>query len=357
MSAIARVSYRCAGLSSDLPVACGSGTNGRGKDTAMTKVLRKGFAVLLIGCAIVATLGCSDAKTLLYRSNGDIYKSYTSGKDPELLAKHGVYPAWIPGTKTHFAFVERKPGSVPMKLWVAKEDGTAPVALTKFEVHYGFSWSPDGKWLAVAHTKDGNYEIYKIKPDGSALTRLTNNAVTDQFPVWSPNGDKIAFLSARQGSQGLYLIDADGKNEKRLTPNSLELLNNLNSQPTWSGDGKKVAFVGRWGTSTDIGTVEVATGKVARITTQGGAHDPLWYDKYLFYFLHNDLYRHDMDTGVSKSLGRFIPGIPHSGLSANAAHVFFSYGKKGVNSAHIYRVQHYTADSADIGVGEWPEVW
>lgn len=315
------------------------------------------LAVCLLVSAIALLLGCSDAKTLLYHHNGSLYKAYTTGKDSVLLAAKGEDPAWIPGTKTHFAYVERKPGMVPMRLWVAKEDGSNPLALTKFEVHRGFSWSPDGKWLAMTHTKDGNSEIYKIRPDGSGLTRLTNNVVTDQYPAWSPQGNKIAFVSARAGVQGVYLIDADGKNEKRLTPGSLTVWQHLHARPTWSGDGKKIAFVALWGPNKDIGVVDVPGGKVIRLTKQGGAHDPLWYDEYLFYFLHNDLVRHDMNAGEAKYLGQFIPEIPHSALSANAAYVFFSFGTKGGKPAHIHRVQHYTADHADIGAGEWPDVW
>jgi len=323
----------------------------------MKTIIAKGLAVLLVVSVMTLALGCSDAKTLLYQHNGKIFKEYTSGKDSDLLAAKGEYPAWIPGTKTHFAYVERKPGTVPMKLWVAKEDGTNPVALTKFEVHHGFSWSPDGKWIAVAHTQDGNFEIYKIKPDGSALTRLTKNAVTDQYPAWSPKGDKIAFFSARSGSQGIYVIDSDGKNEKLVTPSSLTVWHHLHSRPSWSGDGKKIAFVGRWGSKENIGIVDVQTGKVTQLTKQDGAHDPLWYDTFIFYFLFNDLYRHDTSSGVTKNLGRFIPEIPHSALSANAAHVFFSFGGQGAKDPHIHRIQHYTAEKADIGTGEWPDVW
>lgn len=323
----------------------------------MKKLIGKGIPILLTFFILTSLVCCSNAKTLIFQHNGQIWKQYTSGKNAVMLIAKGDYPAWTPAVKTHFAYVERQTGNPLMKLWVAEDDGKNAVALTKFEVGYDFSWSPDGKWIAVAHTKDGNYEIYKIKIDGTALTRLTTNSYTDRFPAWSPKGNEIAFISARSGNEGIFVINADGTNEKQVTPKTLKVLDNLHSRLSWSMDGKAILFVGRWGTQYDIGIVEVQTGKVTRLTNQGGAHDPLWYETFVFYFLYNDLYRHDMSSGETKNLGRFVPEIPHSALSANASYVFFSYGPNAPNPPHIYRVQHYTADKKDIGPGSWPDVW
>jgi len=304
----------------------------------------------MIGC-------CLDSKTLLYQYNGQIFKQYENGTGQVMLVSKGEYPQWIPGTKTHFAYVERQPGNPHMKLWVAEEDGKNLLALTNFEVSYAFSWSPDGKWIAISHTKDGNYEIYKIKIDGSTQIRLTNNSVTDNFPAWSPKGDKIAFISARSGNEGIYIVNPDGTNEKQVTPKTLRVLANLNSKLSWSPDGKKIAFVGQWGTNYDIGTVDIQTGNITQLTKQGGAKHPLWDETYIFYFIYNDLYRHDTSTGKATNLGRFVAQVPHSALSANAAHVFFSYGANAPNPPHIYRVQHHTAATEDIGPGSWPDVF
>ena len=319
-------------------------------------ISKMNLAFLAISLVTLA-YGCSTSKTLLYQHNGQIFKEYTSGKDSTMLVNKGEYPQWIPGVKTHFAYVERQPGNPHMKLWMAEDDGKNPVALTQFEIGHAFSWSPDGKWIAVSHTKDGNYEIYKIDVNNSTLVRLTNNFFTDHYPAWSPKGDKIAFISSRSGKEGIFLINANGTNEKLVTPTALKVLSNVHSKLSWSPDGKNIAFVGLWGTKYEIGKVDVQTGKVTQLTTQGGAHDPLWYDKYIFYFLYNDLYRYDTSSSKAEYLGRFVPQIPHSALSANAAYVFFSYGENAPNPPHIYRVQHYTSEKVDIGPGSWPDVW
>ncbi|HEY0929584.1 MAG TPA: hypothetical protein VGE27_06655 [Gemmatimonas sp.] len=48
------------------------------------------------------------------------------------------------------------------------------------------AWSPDGSRIAfVSNMSDnGDLELYTVNPDGSALTRLTNDNVRQQYPRW-----------------------------------------------------------------------------------------------------------------------------------------------------------------------------
>lgn len=94
-------------------------------------------------------------------------------------------------------------------------------------------------WIAFASKRDGNSEIYKIRADGTQLTRLTKSAAEDTFPAWSPDGSRIAFVSDRDGAANLYAMASDGTDMTRLTSFETEKV----SMPCWSPDGQRIAFV------------------------------------------------------------------------------------------------------------------
>jgi len=47
------------------------------------------------------------------------------------------------------------------------------------------SWSPDGEYIIFSSNLDGDFDIYKVKIDGSNLTRLTNELGDETSPVWA----------------------------------------------------------------------------------------------------------------------------------------------------------------------------
>jgi len=87
--------------------------------------------------------------------------------------------------------------------------------------HYDPAVSADGQWIVYVSTIAGNDEIFKIRPDGTGNTRLTENVWEwDKHPSWSPDGGQVVFWSNRDGRKQLYLMNADGSGARSLSANA-----------------------------------------------------------------------------------------------------------------------------------------
>jgi Tol biopolymer transport system component len=115
--------------------------------------------------------------------------------------------------------------------------------------------SPDGKRVAFVasngekpRTEGHAWALWVMNADGLGRTRLTETADTAErllAPSWSADGKKIAFCTIGWGlgrtgpvmtsPPRVCIIDADGRNLKRLKE-----LNGIN--PVWSPDGKRLLF-------------------------------------------------------------------------------------------------------------------
>ena len=68
------------------------------------------------------------------------------------------------------------------------------------------AWSPHGDLISFTSKRDDDYEIYVIRPDGSGLRRLTYTRGNDAHSEWSPDGEWIAFSTSRQGFKDEFAL-------------------------------------------------------------------------------------------------------------------------------------------------------
>ncbi len=117
--------------------------------------------------------------------------------------------------------------------------------------------------IAFASSRDGNPEIYTINPDGSGLTRLTDDSGQDMSPEWNMLGTKIAFSSQRDGQTDIFVMNADGSGVTNLTGDEHD-----GAAPSWSPDGGRIAFnSSRDDKGSEVYVLTLVTGQVSRLTT------------------------------------------------------------------------------------------
>src|SRR5947208_2041552 len=95
------------------------------------------------------------------------------------------------------------------------------------------SISPDGRNIVFSFKGD----LYKVSSSGGDAVPITLNEAYDYMPVWSHDGKWIAFASDRYGNFDVYIMPSAGGEAKRLTYNS------ANDYPyDFSPDDKKILF-------------------------------------------------------------------------------------------------------------------
>ena len=96
--------------------------------------------------------------------------------------------------------------------------------------------SPDGNWIAFT-SRGRREDVFLMRSDGSGLKQLTNDPFKDRGPAWSPDGKQIAFYSNRTFRYEIWSIRPDGS---ALTQVSKEVGDGI-GYPTWSPDGSTLA--------------------------------------------------------------------------------------------------------------------
>ncbi len=149
---------------------------------------------------------------------------------------------------------------------------SAPLFKRSTALATGASFTQDGKRIAFAMSEeDGNSHIWISDADGGNLKRLTDGFGINTSPSFSPDGKQIAFVSNRAGNPQIYVIPSTGGAPRRIT-----FQGNYNQTPDWSPRGDLIAFTARDERNVfDLFTVDPATSAITRLTQdQGNNEEP-----------------------------------------------------------------------------------
>jgi Tol biopolymer transport system component/C-terminal processing protease CtpA/Prc len=128
---------------------------------------------------------------------------------------------------------------IPRPLAALALSASALAAQTPSTSAAGASWmrypaiSPDGKTIVFTYKGD----LYRVPATGGSATPLTTHVAHDFMPVWSHDGKRIAFASDRHGNFDVYVMPADGGEPRRLTFHSA-----AEYPYSFSADDKNVIF-------------------------------------------------------------------------------------------------------------------
>jgi len=182
-----------------------------------------------------------DGKYLIYNQEGRLYKISFDDKKPVMIETgfadrcnndHGFSPD---GDQIAISHNTSEEGSI---IYTVPTDGGAPRRITSQGPSYWHGWSPDGSTLAYCARRNDEYDIYTIPVAGGTETRLTNADGLDDGPDYSPNGNFIYFNSVRTGKMQVWRMNKDGSGERQLTTDQY---NDWFPHP--SPDGKWLVFV------------------------------------------------------------------------------------------------------------------
>lgn len=184
-----------------------------------------------------------DSKSLIYNKKGLMYKwDFSTGASVEIPTgsvkqNNNDHVLSFDGTMLGLSSSSGTPEQGSL-VYTVPVGGGAPTQITFQGPSYLHGWSPDGKWVTYTGLRNGEYDIYKIKSKGGKEIRLTSSTGLDDGSEYSPDGKFIYFNSARTGKMQIWRMDPNGKNQIQLTNDAFN-----NWFPHISPDGKWIVFL------------------------------------------------------------------------------------------------------------------
>lgn len=106
------------------------------------------------------------------------------------------------------------------------------------------TFSPDGKKIAFVSNKDGNPRIYIITLDSNGRVNhdtgpklISKKCKENTSPSWSPDGKKIAYSSMLLGTRQIFIYDLETQEEIQITSGALHKEN-----PSWAPNSFHIVY-------------------------------------------------------------------------------------------------------------------
>ncbi len=196
----------------------------------------------------------ADGSKVIYSKKGDLFQvDVKSGKTDQLTVTNDLHESQpdvsINGEVIYVA--GNKSGSQIIKRDL--QDGTQAVLTSKQHSELSPVWSPDGNEILFYSDREGGFELFLMKADGSNVKRVISNEALENKGIlrgkylrlaegwnhclqyrasFSKDGKWIVFSANTELSREIFIISKDGKSVKQLTKNKLH-----DGFPTFNPEG------------------------------------------------------------------------------------------------------------------------
>lgn len=123
------------------------------------------------------------------------------------------------------------------------------------------TWSPDGRMIAFAGARDGQFDIFALDLDTAEILNLTEDDLYDEAPTFAPDGKSIVYSTVTDVGSSLFRLELATGQRYRLTEGA-----HNDTDAVYSTDGSKVFFTSDRSGAENIYSLELATGKLVQWT-------------------------------------------------------------------------------------------
>ena len=195
----------------------------------------------------------------LWKLEGGAPLELWRGEDGGVVAPPAISPD---GRQICFSY--RTQGAAGLYVMNANGTNVRTLAADSFDVRGTASWSPNGKWVAVAANRGEGTRLFKIPVDGGAPVRLLDTLSFN--PAWSPDGRFIVY--SEQQSAGQFEVKAITPDQAPVPIVELQIVGFSASVPyRFLPDGKAlIVLEGVRGASQNFFRVDLASGQQRQLT-------------------------------------------------------------------------------------------
>jgi dipeptidyl aminopeptidase/acylaminoacyl peptidase len=329
-----------------------------------------------LGARIEAFGWSPDSRSIVTTSNCygvfDIYRVDVETGDTARLTqdrRYEVYPSFTPDG-AHILYVRLNEAWTDHEVLRVDGDGANASVIQRdtdfFDYHYGRSFgtplvSPDGSSFLFRSHRSGWINIWAAPIDGGEPRQIAAADADQSDAAWSPDGRSIAYVENHNGTLDLRVVDARGGDPAVVVAPETGVCGG----PSWSPDGRQLSYLfGTPTASTDVWTVELATGARRRLTRTmlgGGVADQLVAPEKIVYESFDGLPIHAYLYRPRGPVTERLPGIMwvHGGPTSQFLDTFQPQVQFFVQAGYVVLLPNIRGSSGygrrfeDLNNGDW----